>query len=40
MWFKVGQDRQCTYNLTIKHIHATIVALERQQVLHVASACF
>jgi len=24
------QDRQCTYNVTVRHVHATIVAVEKQ----------
>jgi hypothetical protein len=29
------QDTQCTYNATLTHVHGTIVALEKQQVLHI-----
>ena len=29
------QDTQCTYNATLTRVHGTIVALEKQQVLHI-----
>jgi hypothetical protein len=33
------QDRQCTYNVTISRVRATIVAMEKQRVLHNLSVC-
>ena len=30
------QDRQCTYNVTLKRIHEIIVAVEKQWVLHIS----
>jgi hypothetical protein len=33
---KRQQDRQCTYNVTLKHIHEIIVAVEKQWVLHIS----
>jgi len=35
----IKQDRQCTYNVTLRHVRATIVAVERQQVLYIVSLC-
>jgi len=32
-------DRQCTYNVTLTRVRATIVAVEKQWVLHNLSAC-
>ena len=29
------QDRHCTYNVTQRHVRATIVAVEKQYVLHI-----
>jgi hypothetical protein len=29
------QDRQCTCNITLRHIHVTIVAMEKQSVVHI-----
>jgi len=34
------QERQCTYNVTMRRVRATIVAVERQLVLHIVSVCF
>ena len=31
--------RQCTYNITLRHIHTTTVALEEQSALHNLSVC-
>ena len=31
----IQQDRQCTYNVTLRRVRATTVALEKQQVLHI-----
>jgi hypothetical protein len=33
------QERQCTYNVTSRHIHLTIVAVEKQLVLNILSGC-
>jgi hypothetical protein len=33
MFLKIKQDRQCTCNVTLRHIHVTIVAVEEQQLL-------
>jgi hypothetical protein len=33
LWFKVEQDMQYTYNITMKHILAAVVAMERQYIL-------
>jgi hypothetical protein len=33
------QDRQCTYNVTLRHVRATIFAVEIQLVLHMACVC-
>ena len=33
------QDSQCTYNLTLKRVHVTNVAVEKQRVLHILSVC-
>jgi len=28
--YEYQQDRQCTYNMTVRHIHVTIVAVQNQ----------
>jgi len=33
------QDRQCTYNVTLRRVRVTTVAVEKQQVLHILSVC-
>ena len=33
------QDTQCTYNVTMMRVHATIVAMERQLLLHILCVC-
>ena len=33
------QGRQCTYNVTLKRVRVAIVAVEKQQVLHILSLC-
>jgi len=33
------QDRQCTYNVTMKRVRTTIVAAEKQLVSHIMSVC-
>jgi len=35
----VQQDRQCTYNVTLRRVRATIVAVEKQRVLLNLNAC-
>jgi hypothetical protein len=32
---RIKPDRQCTYNVTMRRVHKTIVAVEKQQVLHI-----
>jgi hypothetical protein len=29
------QDRQCTYSITLKRVHETIVAVEKREVLQI-----
>jgi hypothetical protein len=29
-YYKIQQDRQCTYNVTLRRVHETIVAVEKQ----------
>jgi hypothetical protein len=36
---QVSQDRQRTYNVTLRPVRATIVVVEKQLVLHVVSVC-
>ena len=33
------QARQCTYNVTLRHVRANIVAVEKQRELHNLSVC-
>jgi hypothetical protein len=33
--FKIQQDRQCTYNITIMCVRVTNVAVEKQQALNI-----
>jgi hypothetical protein len=33
------QDRQCTYNITLRRGDANTVAVEKQQVLHILGVC-
>ena len=35
----VQQARQCTYNVTMRRVRPTIVAVEKQYVLHNLSMC-
>ena len=35
----IEQDRQCTYNITLRHVCVTIVAVEKQYILHILSVC-
>ena len=30
------QDRQCAYNVTLRRVHETIFAVEKQEVLHIS----
>jgi len=36
---KFKEDRQCTYNITLRRVRATNVAVEKQWVLHSLSVC-
>jgi hypothetical protein len=36
---KTQQDKQCTYNVTVRGVLATIVEVEEQKLLHIMSAC-
>ena len=38
-WRNIKQDRQCAYNFTWRGVRATIVAVEKQWVLHNLSVC-
>ena len=33
------QGRQCTYNVTLSRVRATIVGVEKQYVLHIMNVC-
>ena len=33
---KTQQDRQCTHNVTMRHVRETVAAVEKQQVLHIS----
>jgi hypothetical protein len=35
----IKEDRQCTYNVTLRSVRVTTVAVENQYVLHIMSAC-
>ena len=37
---KWKQDRQCTYNVTLRRDRATIVVVEKQEVLRILNVCF
>jgi hypothetical protein len=37
IFLKRKQDRQSTHNATLRRVRATIVAVEKQQVLHIPS---
>jgi len=39
LFVKFKQDRQCTHNIILRRIRATIVAVEKQRVLHILSVC-
>ena len=34
------EDRKCTYSVTMGRVRATIVVVERKQVLRIMSVCF
>ena len=36
---QLQQDRQCAHNVTLRRVRATIVAVEKQKMLHMLSAC-
>jgi len=36
---KRRQDRQCTYNVTLKRVRVTTVAVQKQQKLYIVSVC-
>jgi hypothetical protein len=36
---KTQQDRKCTYNVTMRGVLSTNVAVEEQKVLHIMSIC-
>jgi len=38
-WKEHKQDRQCTYNVTVRHIRETTGAVEKQRVLDNLSVC-
>ena len=38
-WEDNTQESQCTYNVTLRCVCVTIVAVEKQQVLHILSVC-
>jgi hypothetical protein len=33
------QDKQCTYNVTMRRLHENSVAVGKQKVLHILSVC-
>ena len=37
--YYLRQGSQCTYNVTLKRFRTTIVAVEKQYVLHIVSVC-
>jgi hypothetical protein len=37
--FTKVEDRQCMYNVTLMRVSATIVAVEKQYIFHILSAC-
>ena len=36
---EITQERQCAYVVTLKRVRATVVVVEKQQVLHIPSVC-
>ena len=39
IWLSLKQDGQCTYNVTLRWVRTTIVAVEKHQVLNIINAC-
>jgi len=39
MKYKREEGRQCTYNVTLRRVHVTVVAMEKQSVLHILCVC-
>jgi len=40
MWAEnIQQDGQCAYSVTLKRFRETDAAVEKQQVLHILTAC-
>ena len=37
--YKLEQDRQRMYNITLRHFWATIVAVEKQYIVNILSVC-
>ena len=37
--FEGGTRQAKYYNLTLRHVHITIVVVEKQRVLHILSVC-
>ena len=37
IYMGIKQDKLCMYNDTLRHIHATTVAVEKQEVLYILS---
>jgi hypothetical protein len=35
----IQQDMQCTYRVTLRSVRTTIVAVEKQRILHILSVC-
>jgi len=33
------QDKQCTYNVTLRRVRVTVVPMEKQSVLHILCVC-
>jgi hypothetical protein len=39
LWMHARKDRQCTYNVLLRRVCATIIEVEFQFVLHILSVC-
>jgi len=39
LWVHARKDRQCTYNVPLRRVRATIIEVEYQLVLHILSVC-
>jgi len=35
----IFQEKQCTFNVTLGRVRATITVVEKQEVLHIPKAC-